>query len=72
MDCHCLDYVRHAGAFGQERGQHAVQKSDISPDDGIVTPQQREAVTVVGVYDVLHCVSHILPQENVMVWLLGY
>lgn len=44
IDCHCLDCVRHAGAFDQERGQHAVQKSDISPDDGTVTPQQREAV----------------------------
>lgn len=45
----------------------AVQKSDTSPDDGIVTPQQRCLQ-----YDVLHCVSHILPQENVMVWLQGY
>lgn len=25
IDCHCLDYVRHAGAFDKERGQH-VQK----------------------------------------------
>lgn len=36
-DCHCRDCVRQAGAFDKERGQHAVQKSDISPDDGIVT-----------------------------------
>jgi hypothetical protein len=63
IDCLCLNYVRHHGTLDKERDRHAVLKSDISPDDGFVAHQPREAVTVIGIYDMLRC-AHITTKKR--------